>query len=101
MPTLYNAMLNREGAGDYDLSSIRLCVSAAEASPPASGGAGKRCSARSFSTASARRRCCILQHAREIKPGSSGKPVPGYEAKILDEAGYPVEPGEAGYLGQG
>src|ERR687897_1253388 len=33
VPTLYNAMLNREGAGDYDLSSIRLCVSAAEALP--------------------------------------------------------------------
>jgi acyl-coenzyme A synthetase/AMP-(fatty) acid ligase len=26
VPTLYNAMLNREGAGDFDLSSIRLCV---------------------------------------------------------------------------
>ena len=34
----------------------------------------------------------------EIKPGSSGKPVPGYEARILDDNGYPVEPHEAGYL---
>jgi acyl-coenzyme A synthetase/AMP-(fatty) acid ligase len=33
-----------------------------------------------------------------LKPGSSGKPVPGYEAKILDDEGYPVEFGEAGYL---
>src|SRR5215208_4766873 len=40
----------------------------------------------------------ISNTPEEIKPGSSGKPVPGYEAKILDEAGSPVEPGEAGYL---
>jgi acyl-coenzyme A synthetase/AMP-(fatty) acid ligase len=33
-----------------------------------------------------------------LEPGSSGKPVPGYEAKILDEEGHPVEPGGAGYL---
>jgi benzoate-CoA ligase len=33
-----------------------------------------------------------------VKPGSSGKPVPGYELKILDEEGVPVEPGEAGDL---
>ena len=33
VPTLYNAMVNHPGAEDYDLSSIRLCVSAAEALP--------------------------------------------------------------------
>src|SRR5215212_7037581 len=33
VPTLYNAILNYQGATDYDLSSIRLCVSAAEALP--------------------------------------------------------------------
>jgi acyl-coenzyme A synthetase/AMP-(fatty) acid ligase len=33
-----------------------------------------------------------------LKPGASGRPVPGYEARILNEEGYPVEPGEAGYL---
>ena len=34
----------------------------------------------------------------EVKPGSSGKPVPGYELKILDDEGKPVEHGEAGDL---
>jgi acyl-coenzyme A synthetase/AMP-(fatty) acid ligase len=33
VPTLYNAILNHEGAADYDLSSVRLCASAAEALP--------------------------------------------------------------------
>ena len=31
-----------------------------------------------------------------MRPGSSGKPVPGYELKILDSTGDPVPDGEAG-----
>jgi benzoate-CoA ligase family protein len=101
VPTLYNAMLNHEGASDYDLSSIRLCVSAAEALPAGIwrrwkemfglvilDGIGSTEMLHIF----------ISNTPEEIKPGSSGKPVPGYESKILDEEGYPVEPGEAGYL---
>src|SRR6266853_286692 len=34
----------------------------------------------------------------DVRPGSSGKPVPGYELKILDEHGSPVQAGEAGDL---
>jgi acyl-coenzyme A synthetase/AMP-(fatty) acid ligase len=34
----------------------------------------------------------------DLRPGSSGKPVPGYELKILDDAGQPVAQGEAGDL---
>jgi len=34
----------------------------------------------------------------DVRPGSSGKPVPGYELKILDPDGRPVPAGEAGDL---
>src|SRR5260370_8238445 len=34
----------------------------------------------------------------DLRPGSSGKAAPGYELKILDEAGHPVALGEAGDL---
>jgi benzoate-CoA ligase len=34
----------------------------------------------------------------DLRPGSSGKPVPGYELKILDDQGDPVMEGEAGDL---
>jgi benzoate-CoA ligase len=34
----------------------------------------------------------------DVRPGSSGKPVPGYELKILDDTGQPVVQGEAGDL---
>src|SRR5918994_1836507 len=101
VPTLYNAMLNREGAEDYDLSSIRLCVSAAEALPA---GIWRRWKETFGSVildgigSTEMLHIFVSNTPEEIKPGSSGKPVPGYEAKILDDAGYPVEPGEAGYL---
>ena len=34
----------------------------------------------------------------EIRPGSTGKPVPGYEAKIVDDEGNDVPPGTMGRL---
>jgi benzoate-CoA ligase len=34
----------------------------------------------------------------DVRPGSSGKPVPGYELKILDDESKPVAVGEAGDL---
>ena len=101
VPTLYNAMLNHEGASDYDLSSIRLCVSAAEALPA---GIWRRWKEMFGSVildgigSTEMLHIFISNTPEEIKPGASGKPVPGYEAKILNEEGYPVEPGEAGYL---
>src|SRR2546422_1054405 len=33
-----------------------------------------------------------------VRPGSSGLPVPGYEAVIVDDEGRPVPPGEIGNL---
>ncbi len=34
----------------------------------------------------------------EMKPGSAGPPLPGISAKVVDEAGEEVAPGEAGYV---
>ncbi len=33
-----------------------------------------------------------------VNPGTSGTPVPGWEAKIVDEHGQPVPPDTPGYL---
>ena len=101
-PTLYNAILDYPGASDYDLSSVRFGVSAAEALPAhvwrrwketydvtILDGIGSTEMLHIF----------ISNTPDELKPGSSGKPVPGYEARILDEDEQPVEePGGAGYL---
>ena len=34
----------------------------------------------------------------EIRPGATGKPVPGYEAKVVDEEGRDLPPGSVGRL---
>jgi benzoate-CoA ligase len=101
VPTLYNAILNHEGAADHDLSSIRLCASAAEALPAGMWRRWKETFGLTILDgigSTEMLHIFISNTPDELKPGSSGKPVPGYEAKILDEEGYPVEEGEAGYL---
>ncbi|UCF93519.1 MAG: benzoate-CoA ligase family protein [Desulfobacterales bacterium] len=34
----------------------------------------------------------------EVRPGSAGKPVPGYRMRLLDDDGQPVVPGQTGHL---
>jgi acyl-coenzyme A synthetase/AMP-(fatty) acid ligase len=34
----------------------------------------------------------------EIRPGSMGKPAPGYDVHILDDSGLEVEPGSRGNI---
>lgn len=41
----------------------------------------------------------IAAAGSEIRPGATGKPVPGYQACILDEAGQQLPPGVVGRLG--
>ena len=40
----------------------------------------------------------ISNRAGEIRPGSTGKLVPGYEALIADESGHAVKQGDIGNL---
>ena len=102
VPTLYNSILNYPEAEDYDLSSIRLCVSAAEALPANIFRRWKETFGLTILDgigSTEMLHIFISNTPDELKPGSSGKPVPGYEARILDEEGYPIEePGAAGYL---
>ena len=98
-PTLYNAILNQDGAGERDLSSIRLCVAAAEALPAEVWRRWKDAYGLTIidgigSTELLHIYCS--NRPDEVRPGSSGKAVPGYELKILDVEGSPVPDGEAG-----
>ena len=92
VPTLYNAMLAADGEGDF--LSVRLCVSAAEPLPAdvwhrwhdryglvILDGIG--------STEMLHIYCSNT--ADDVVPGSSGRPVPGYELKLVDENGDVVE----------
>ncbi len=102
-PTGYAAVLANDDftSGKYDLSSLRICVSAGESLPASIWHGWKERTGLDIIDGIG---CTELWHIfisnqpGDIRPGSSGKPVPGYEVKIVDEAGAEVARGEVGNL---
>jgi len=99
VPTSYGMLLATPGG--FDLSSLRLAVSAGEALPTPLyerfkerfgvdiiDGIGSTEVLHMF----------ISNRPDAIRPGSSGLLVAGYEARLLDESGEPTPPGEIGNL---
>ena len=41
---------------------------------------------------------CMVKSKTDAKPGSAQVPLPGIEAKVLDDEGKHVGPGHGGYL---
>ncbi|MEA2169770.1 MAG: hypothetical protein QOF76_3070 [Solirubrobacteraceae bacterium] len=101
VPALYAAMLKAPTVRETDFSSVRACVSAAEALPAAVQArwqdvAGVPILDGIGSTEMLHIYCSNT--LEDLEPGTSGRPVPGYELRLVDEAGAPVGPGEAGNL---
>jgi benzoate-CoA ligase family protein len=103
VPTLYGSMIDLvEQTGNiYDLSSLRVCVSAGEALPATFIDKWKKLFNVDIldgigSTEAAH--IYLSNTIGDVKPGSSGKVVPGYEAKIVNEAGMTVSKNEPGDL---
>ncbi len=101
VPTLINNMLRSPRCGEADLSSLRICLSAGEALPAnlyeewkdrtgveILDGIG---SAEMF-------HIYISNRVGDVRLGSLGKLVPGYEAEIVGPDGEAVDPGEPGCL---
>ena len=102
VPTLYAAMLHETDAGNpYDFSSVRLAVSAAEPLPPDIYRRWReRFGCEILDGIGSTEVLHIYASARpgQVKPGSTGCAVPGYEIRIIDEKGRAMAPGEAGDL---
>ncbi len=101
-PTGYAAMLGMENfAQQYDLSSLRLCVSAGESLPAPVWQQWKEKTGVDIIDGIG---CTEIWHIfisnspNDIRPGSSGKPVPGMEVRIVDENFNDVKQGEVGNL---
>jgi 4-hydroxybenzoate-CoA ligase len=102
VPTLYASLLAHKdmrcGAGS---DRLRLCVSAGEPLPRALGERWRDASGvdvldgigstEMFQT-------FLSNRVGDLRYGTTGKPVPGYELKILDEGGREVADGEIGEL---
>jgi benzoate-CoA ligase family protein len=84
-----------------DFSSVRLCISAGE---PLAGSILERWRGRTGTVildGIGSTECChifISNRPHDVRPDSSGTVVPGYEAKVVDEAGQELAPGEVGTL---
>ena len=102
VPSIFAAMTeHRREKGEFDLSSVRLSVSAGEALPSALAERFKKRFGAEIldGIGSTEALHIFISNAPgEIRPGSCGRIVPGCEAKILDEDGQIVPTGEIGTL---
>src|SRR5256885_5781047 len=94
-------MLASPGFRKEDFSTLRLCVSAGEALPA---DLGKRWKERTgvdiLEGIGSTEMLHMFISARpgDVRYGATGKPVPGYELRLVDELGEPVGRGEIGEL---
>jgi len=102
VPTLYAAMLQEaEQKADYDLRSVRLAASAAEPLPAEIFRRWKeRFGVEILDGIGSTEMLHIYLSARagQVRAGSTGQAVPGYELALLDHADQPVPPGTIGDL---
>ncbi|KQW88428.1 2-aminobenzoate-CoA ligase [Massilia sp. Root418] len=98
-PTFYRQMAPL--AAGYDLASLKKTVSAGEALPLATREAWQQATGlRMIDGIGATEMLHIFISAAgdDIRPGATGKPVPGYQACVLDHDGKPAGPGVVGRL---
>lgn len=103
VPTMINSMLNAisTGAGSHDLTSLRFCYSAGEALPIELYERWmKTCGVEIYDGIGSAEMFHIYISNRpgDVKPGSLGRVVNGYEAKIVDAEGQQLPTGEMGTL---
>ncbi|MGA2022077.1 MAG: benzoate-CoA ligase family protein, partial [Candidatus Sulfotelmatobacter sp.] len=103
VPSNYAALLTHksESGVEFDLSSVRHAISAGESLPsPLFERFKQRFGIEILDGLGSTEtlQMVISNRPGEVRPGSSGKVIPGYEAKIVDLDGRPVAPGEIGTL---
>ena len=103
VPTFYAAMLREteEKHRQVDFSSVRLFASAGETLPAEIFDRWKKKFSHEILDgigSTEMLHIFISSRPGQCKSGSCGSPVPGYEVKIVDDAGQPVRDGEIGNL---
>jgi acyl-coenzyme A synthetase/AMP-(fatty) acid ligase len=102
VPTVYGAILALPKFGErYSLASVRLCLSAGEALPAPAWQAWKDATGLEILDTIG---CTETYHTfmanvpGDIRPGSSGKPIGGYDVRLVDDEGNDVPQGQVGHL---
>lgn len=98
-PTLYRSMV--EFVPRHDLSSLKKCVSAGERLPLTVFEAWRKATGISIIDGIGSTELLhifISAAGNKIRPGATGKAVPGYEAMVVDAAGQPLSANTVGRL---
>jgi benzoate-CoA ligase len=102
VPTLYAALLVNPAFPKKEQLSLRICTSAGEALPPE---IGKRWTERTGTElldgigSTEMLHIFLSNRPGDVRPGTTGKAVPGYELRLVDEQGGVItKPGELGEL---
>lgn len=102
VPTSYASMMAVDRFVEtYDLSSIRMCISAGEALPVAIWHEWKKVTGHEIVEGIGTTENFALYLTNRLgdtRPGSTGKPAEGYQIRIVDGDGRPVARGEVGNL---
>jgi 2-aminobenzoate-CoA ligase len=98
-PTSYRQMAGM--VGQYDIASLKKSVSAGETLPAATRESWRQATGLVMIDgigATELLHIFISASGDQVRPGATGKPVPGYQACVLDLEGKPVGPGVIGRL---
>jgi 2-aminobenzoate-CoA ligase len=98
-PTAYRTMVGK--VGEHDLSSLRKCVSAGETLPASTFESWLAATGiRTIDGLGSTEMLHVFIGSREedMIAGATGKPVPGYEARVIDPAGNELPRGTPGRL---
>lgn len=104
VPTMVNAMVSHAEAPQQDLSCLRLSTSAGEALPVELYARWKAAFGvellDGLGTAE-QWHIFLSNRPGDVKPGTLGKPVPGFDVRVRDEVGNDLPDGEIGLLWAG
>jgi len=101
VPTLYAAMLADPNFPKKDALALRICVSAGEALPPQIAKSFKEKTGLDILDgigSTEMLHIFLSNRPQEFRYGSTGKAVPGYELRLMDEQGKLVKQGDLGEL---
>jgi acetyl-CoA synthetase/medium-chain acyl-CoA synthetase len=97
-PTAYRLMV-LENLKDYDLAELRHCVGAGEPLNPEVIETWREGTGLTIRDGYGQTETVLLVGnfpPLDVRPGSMGKPSPGFDVAVIDDDGRPVEPGQEG-----